>query len=46
MCNHYRREDDPNDGIVSAYLTLPQFLVGLLLGVVFILTILGYAMTN
>ena len=46
MCNHYRREDDPNDGIVSAYLALPQFLVGLLLGVVFILTMLGYAMTN
>ena len=46
MCNHYRREDDPNDGIVSAYLNLPQFLVGLLLGVVFILTMLGYAMTN
>ena len=46
MCNHYRREDDPNDGIVSAYLTLPQFVVGLLLGVVFILTMLGYAMTN
>ena len=48
MCNqyHYDRRNDPNDGIVSAYLTLPQFLVGLLLGVVFILTMLGYAMTN
>lgn len=46
MCNHYRREDDPNDGIVSAYLTLPQFIMGLLLGVVFILTVLGYAMLN
>ena len=45
-CNHNNRRDDPNDGIVSAHLTLPQFLVGLLLGVVFILTMLGYAMAN
>ena len=45
-CNHNNRRDDPNDGIVSSYLTLPQFLVGLLMGVVFILTMLGYAMTN
>ena len=48
MCDQYRynRKDDPNDGIVSARLTLPQFLVGLLLGVVFILTMLGYAISN
>lgn len=45
-CNHYNRKDDPNDGIVSAYMTLPQFLLGLLFGVVFILTMLGYAMIN
>jgi hypothetical protein len=42
----YRRSDDPNDEIVSARMTLGQFLSGIALSFLIAFLVLGYASTR
>ena len=42
----YRRHEDPNDGIVSAEMSLLDFLGGLALSVVLIFLVVGYSLTR
>lgn len=40
---YYDRRDDPNEGIVSVFMTLGQFLVSVLLSLIIIFLVVGYS---
>ena len=42
----YRRHEDPNDGIVSAEMSIWTFLSGIALSFILVFLVVGYALTK